>query len=246
MSRYYETEQVAHHDHRDDDRNGPATWFQGHNPNVGEVAAPQGGRDADAYVRESMTLLPPPPNIALAPSLPTTRVPSSAASARGLVQAPAPAPPTATAPGAASPATLAIVEDNFTTSTTGIGAGIIGAVVGGFVANRASGALQDRHSKGGHKRHDSDDANVPRIASTILGAVAGGLGANALANHIEDTHDRTRDRHTWERRYSREEIDYRRSSRGRVYDRDEEEYDFVYDDDRKHRRRRSRDSGYRN
>lgn len=157
------------------------------------------------------------------------------------------------------------VEDNFSNSATGIGAGLLGAVVGGLVAREASdAATRHKHKTRGY---EDENENRTRLVSTILGAVAGGLGANAIANRVEDSRDRDRRRQIdWERErsYVREEemprYDRRRSgdrdrdSRSRDrYDRgralpanDDEEYDFVYDDprydDRQPQRRRSEDA----
>ncbi|KAM5348537.1 hypothetical protein ACJ41O_008361 [Fusarium nematophilum] len=173
-----------------------------------------------------------------------------------------------------SPVTRArsAVEDNFSNSATGIGAGLLGAVVGGLVAREASeAATRHKHKTRGY---EDDNENRTRLVSTILGAVAGGLGANAIANRVEDSRDRDRARQDeWERerRYVREEemprYERRRSGdrdRGRDredersrdrdrYDRsralppnDDEEYDFVYDDprydDRQPPRRRSEEN----
>ncbi|KAM0420706.1 hypothetical protein ACHAPT_011488 [Fusarium lateritium] len=160
------------------------------------------------------------------------------------------------------------VEDNFSNSATGIGAGLLGAVVGGLVAREASdAATRHKHKSRGY---DDENENRTRLVSTILGAVAGGLGANAIANRVEDSRDRDRRRQVeWERersyvreeempRYERRRSDDRdRDSRSRDrYDRgralpanDDEEYDFVYDDprydDRQPQRRRSEETRYR-
>lgn len=87
------------------------------------------------------------------------------------------------------------VEDNFTNSSTGIGAGILGAVVGGFVANKASDAAfaKDRKGGGRQRRHSDEHAGVKAV-STLLGAVAGGLGANAFAHHVEGEREKRRER----------------------------------------------------
>lgn len=94
--------------------------------------------------------------------------------------------------GSGSPMSRArhVVEDNFSNSTTGIGAGLLGAVVGGFVANKASDKAFGH--KGGHQRRHSGD--MPRTVSTLLGAVAGGLGANAFAHHVEGERGKRRER----------------------------------------------------
>jgi len=156
-----------------------------------------------------------------------------------------------------------IVHDNFSHSAAGIGAGILGAVVGGIVANKASeAAFKHRHKTSGRGRRHSDEA-APRMVSTILGAVAGGLGANAIANRVEDSRDKGRHRQlAWESRYGPEEdlphydsgrsrdLDHR-NGRGRLYRDDDDDYDYVYDDDRRSsrsregRRRRDEEAGFR-
>jgi outer membrane lipoprotein SlyB len=104
------------------------------------------------------------------------------------------------------------VTNNFTNSTTGIGASLLGAVVGGFAARTATEAVsRHRDSKGGRRRGSDADAKEERIrlASTIIGAVAGGIGANALTNRFEDAREH-RDRpkrlepQRWDSRDSRD------------------------------------------
>jgi uncharacterized protein YcfJ len=152
------------------------------------------------------------------------------------------------------------VQDSFTNTTAGIGAGLIGAVVGGLVARQASDVVSRRRSQKDRRRRSSghgDDDNTTRVVSTIVGALAGGLGANALANRFEDSRDRDRaHQQAWERRHGREEdlphYDTGRSAdlnhrngRGRIDPDSDDEYDFVYDDrrrdDRRPPRRRSED-----
>lgn len=153
-----------------------------------------------------------------------------------------------------------VVENNFSNSTTGIGAGLLGAVVGGFAARQASDAASRhrRKSHSGRPRSGGGDDDRTRVISTLLGAVAGGLGANAIANRVEGNRERGKDRqHAWEARHGREEdlphydsgrpgdMDHR-NGRGLKYDSDEDDYDYVYDDrrsdDRRPRRRRSDDN----
>ncbi|KFA73684.1 hypothetical protein S40288_06316 [Stachybotrys chartarum IBT 40288] len=151
-----------------------------------------------------------------------------------------------------------VVQDNFTNSTAGIGASLLGAVVGGFAAREASSAAMKYRRKDrrpSHGRYDDEDDGTARIVSTILGAVAGGLGANALANKVEDSRDKDRaHQHAWEQRHGREkdlphydtgrraDMDHRN---GKGLPEDDDDYDYVYDDpryeDHRPRRRRSDD-----
>ncbi|ATY67291.1 hypothetical protein A9K55_000125 [Cordyceps militaris] len=140
--------------------------------------------------------------------------------------------------GSPSPVSRArhAVEDNFSNSSAGIGAGILGAVIGGFAANKATEAAYNRAGKGGHQRRHSDDNAVPKAVSTLLGAVAGGLGANAFAHHVEGEREKRRERERPHR--SRDgDSDYgNRHSRSRHDD----DYD-DYDDRRRDDHRRYRD-----
>ncbi|KPM34551.1 hypothetical protein AK830_g12017 [Neonectria ditissima] len=150
------------------------------------------------------------------------------------------------------------VEDNFSNSATGIGAGLLGAVVGGLVAREANDAAnRKKHKSKGYREADGEDRT--RMVSTILGAVAGGLASNAIANRVEDSRDRDRARqYEWERRYGREEDRHRYdamriesgprdSRRDRALPPPDDDYDdLVYDDpqydDRRLARRRSEES----
>ncbi|KAJ4162389.1 hypothetical protein NW754_013820 [Fusarium falciforme] len=250
MSNYYEYEEYSSRRRRDfspDNYSGGAPAPNPNNPGAQGQGPPPPGAPPYASTsrldeqygaappRDRMTLEPPPPFSRARP------LAESLSRARGAV------------------------EDNFSNSATGIGAGLLGAVVGGLVAREASdAATRHKHKTRGY---DDENENRTRLVSTILGAVAGGLGANAIANRVEDSRDRDRRRQLdWERErsYVREEemprYDRRRSgdrdrdSRSRDrYDRgralpanDDEEYDFVYDDprydDRQPQRRRSDDA----
>lgn len=157
------------------------------------------------------------------------------------------------------------VENNFSNSTTGIGAGLLGAVVGGFAARQASDAASRhrRKSHSGRPGSGGGEDDRTRAISTILGAVVGGLGANAVANRVEGNRERGREKqHVWESRHGREEdlphydtgrsgdTDHR-NGRGLKYDSEDDDYDYVYDDrrydDRRPQRRRSEENyRYRN
>jgi hypothetical protein len=72
----------------------------------------------------------------------------------------------------------------FSDSGRGLGAGAIGAVAGGFLAQEA--AMRNKKGKG---KGMSDP-----IVLTLLGAVVGGLGANALEKGYDKKEKRDRDR----------------------------------------------------
>ncbi|KAM4066954.1 hypothetical protein HRG_000964 [Hirsutella rhossiliensis] len=138
-----------------------------------------------------------------------------------------------------------IVQDSFSQTSTGIGAGLLGAVVGGIVANRASeAALKQRRGTSSHDRRNGDEA-TPRLL-TVLGAVAGGLGANAVARKVECDRERHRQR-MWEGRYgSDDDLGRYESSRRTDVDRqgrllhDADADDYVYDVERRFSRSRRR------
>ncbi|KAK1749991.1 hypothetical protein QBC47DRAFT_127690 [Echria macrotheca] len=87
------------------------------------------------------------------------------------------------------------LRDTFSNSTSGLGVGVLGAIVGGLAAREVS----ERHSSGGgsgsghghgHGHHGSgssvlggEDKNA--LISTIVGAAVGGLGANAIEKRFE-------------------------------------------------------------
>lgn len=152
------------------------------------------------------------------------------------------------------------MQDNFTNSTAGIGASLIGAIAGGYAGRVASGHVSDKKKGGGRRRRsDADKDERIRLGATILGAALGGLGANALTNRFEDSKERTRGKQAaWEDRFGpdddlphydsgrRSELDHRNGRgalRGREDDEDDD-YDYVYDrrDDRRMRRQDSDDS----
>jgi hypothetical protein len=100
--------------------------------------------------------------------------------------------------------TRGIIQNNFSQTRAGIGAGIVGAVVGGLIAKQASEtAFRRRDKQKGHARRHSSDA-APRIASTVFGAVVGALGANAITHKLEDARERNKaNQLAWESQYDR-------------------------------------------
>lgn len=126
-------------------------------------------------------------------------------------------------PGAEDPVRRAqrLLKGTFSNSTSGLGVGILGAIVGGLVAREASeSATQDQGPR--RRRQSSPDQDRKKLISTVLGAAVGGLGANAIGKRLEKTRDRIRDHQdAWEEKPQRssrrrslgEEWEERRSRR---------------------------------
>lgn len=67
---------------------------------------------------------------------------------------------------------------------SGLGVGVLGAIVGGLAAREAQEAAS-RTRKDNHSRHTSDTSAGVQLLNSIVGAAIGGLGANALEKKIE-------------------------------------------------------------
>ncbi|KUI73630.1 hypothetical protein VM1G_09233 [Cytospora mali] len=126
-----------------------------------------------------------------------------------------------------------LIDNTFTNSNTGLGVGVLGAIVGGLVAREATA-----HRSRSHGRHGNDKGP---LASTLIGAAVGGLTANALEKRIEVARVKIAAKEdAWERKWGRD-------SRGRRISRDddeEDEEDEDNDDDNRDRlSSRQRSSG---
>ncbi|KAI1076511.1 hypothetical protein F5B20DRAFT_555394 [Whalleya microplaca] len=110
------------------------------------------------------------------------------------------------------------VDNAFTDSATGLGVGVLGALVGGLAgreaaeaAGRYNSSSKDRRG-GHHRRHRSDEDDDRRkrtqLISTVVGAAVGALGANAVEKRIEANraHDRAK-QDRWERKWRPEGSD---------------------------------------
>lgn len=275
MSRYYEYEEQKRSPRRDRDYSPDY-----HSGGGGGTSNP--GRDSgDSFVRETMTLEPPPghsysarPRSVPPPDtreiVPRGRSPSPRYydddDSRAYSRSPGRSRHNRSRGESPLSRARSAMQDNFTNSTTGIGASLIGAIAGGYAARQVSDRVNDhrrtKDPRGGHRRRsDADKDERMRIASTLLGAAIGGLGANVLTNRFEDSRERERARQdAWEGRYGREEdlphydtgrpndLDHR-SGRGlRRRDSDGSENDYVYDrrseDDRRRSHRRDSDEDY--
>jgi uncharacterized protein YcfJ len=221
-------------------------------------------RDDEPYQREEMTLMPPANHHPRGSSMPPHK--SSALAYRDHDRSPSPTYSRSRRSGRSRSSSISsrrsrggrdesplsrvrsAVEEHFTNSTTGIGASVIGAMAGGYAANKASGMAfnnnnnhhkeKGRHGRGRHhqRRHSGgDERNVPQAVSTILGAVAGGLGANAIAHRVEESRDKKGSRHqlAWDGGSRRSRDDY-----------DDYDDDYAYDDRRHGDRRHDYDERY--
>lgn len=118
-----------------------------------------------------------------------------------------------------------LVDNTFTSSSTGLGVGVLGAIVGGLIAREASEATTHRPRGRGH--HGADKRP---LVSTIVGAAVGGLAANALEKRIEVARAKTAETEdAWERKWGRD-------SRGRKLARDVNDFE---DTGRRENRQRS-------
>ncbi|KAJ9157028.1 hypothetical protein NKR19_g3940 [Coniochaeta hoffmannii] len=122
-----------------------------------------------------------------------------------------------------------IVQNTFSDSTSGLGVGVMGAIIGGLAAREATEAATRKGGKGGRSRRGSDNSNNQGAAllSTIVGAAVGGLGANALEKRIEDSKNKAKDEQgRWEKKWGKKGGgvgDGRERSRERARERRERE-----------------------
>ena len=129
-----------------------------------------------------------------------------------------------------------VLHHTFSQSTSGLGVGVLGAIVGGLSAREASLAASRR---GGHHR-GGDESNKAALLSTIVGAAVGGLGANALEKRIESSRKKGKDEQdAWELKWGRNSS--HALARGGDRDRDRDR-DHARDKDRD-RDHRGRDNG---
>jgi hypothetical protein len=84
------------------------------------------------------------------------------------------------------------LSDVFTTSKAGLAGGAVGAVVGGWAAQKAQVAT----GKDGGGRKDKSGTNA---VLTLLGAAVGGLAVNAIIDKYEDGKRETKEKQEkWE------------------------------------------------
>ncbi|WDK09526.1 hypothetical protein CGRA01v4_00805 [Colletotrichum graminicola] len=159
------------------------------------------------------------------------------------------------------------IDNTFTQSSSGIGVGLLGAVIGGLAAREVSDAtVRTRNRKemenGTYRPRSPRETEKARVITTVVGALVGGLGANALERRFEIARQRDREQQeAWERKWGRErdlphydtgrdhELDH---GRGRPRNRRRDEWDdgyprdHPYDDRRAGRLRSEERYTYRN
>ena len=86
-----------------------------------------------------------------------------------------------------------IVSDNFSAKPAGLGAGLLGAVIGGVVANQASAAAAKRKHKNDPRYRRSKSQDRAKLLTTLAGAVVGGLGANVVATRVQHFQEERRE-----------------------------------------------------
>ncbi|OHE92299.1 hypothetical protein CORC01_12414 [Colletotrichum orchidophilum] len=157
------------------------------------------------------------------------------------------------------------VDSTFTQSSSGIGVGLLGAVVGGLAAREVSDAtVRSRNRKeidnGTYRPRSPRETEKARVISTVVGALVGGLGANAIERRFEVARERDREQQlAWERKWGRERnlphYDTGRdhdwdNGRGRLRNRRRDEWNDGYPDygyeDRRGRLRSEERYSYRN
>ncbi|ROW12955.1 hypothetical protein VPNG_04760 [Cytospora leucostoma] len=107
-----------------------------------------------------------------------------------------------------------VIENTFSSSNSGLGVGVLGAIVGGLIAREASEATA--HISRGHGHHGSDKAP---LVSALVGAAVGGLAANALEKRIEVTRAKTaEDEDAWEEKWDRDSKGRRTGRNGVIED----------------------------
>lgn len=84
-----------------------------------------------------------------------------------------------------------LFKETFSNTHSGVGVGILGAVVGGLLAREAS-EVNSRSRSHARRHHESERA---RLISTVLGAAIGGFGANAVEKKIQAAREKTAGRH---------------------------------------------------
>ncbi|KAI1178179.1 hypothetical protein F4777DRAFT_538778 [Nemania sp. FL0916] len=104
-------------------------------------------------------------------------------------------------------------DNTFTNSTTGLGVGVLGALVGGLAAREAVDLTsnwqhQKQGGRGDHRdrREEAEQHKRNQLLGAVVGAAVGALGANAVEKRIEARRARDdREQLRWERKWRRPE-----------------------------------------
>ncbi|KAI1433063.1 hypothetical protein GGR50DRAFT_670719 [Xylaria sp. CBS 124048] len=116
------------------------------------------------------------------------------------------------------------IDNTFTGSMTGLGVGVLGALVGGLAGRKVADHASRQQRRGG-ERDASPERRHNQLIGTVVGAAVGALGANAMQKRAE-VH-RARDRAEQERReYSSFDDDVPRS-RNRGHRHHPEDWDIT-------------------
>ncbi|KAI1766892.1 hypothetical protein GGR53DRAFT_484760 [Hypoxylon sp. FL1150] len=95
------------------------------------------------------------------------------------------------------------VDTTFSNSTTGLGVGVLGALVGGLAVREAVDATTKYD---GHRRDPDHKRN--QLIGTVVGAAVGALGANAVEKRLEVQRDRDRvKQEKWDRKWRSSDAD---------------------------------------
>lgn len=112
------------------------------------------------------------------------------------------------------------IENTFTDSNTGLGVGVLGALVGGLAAHEAAEATasssRHHHNGGGYDPdREAQRRRQNQLLSTVVGATIGALGANAVEKRLEVNRERDRiKQERWEQKWGRPPTHYVERSRG--------------------------------
>lgn len=94
------------------------------------------------------------------------------------------------------------LSSSFSHTSSGLGVGVLGAIVGGLAAREASEHVG--HDSNSHHKGKKTNTHQ-QLISTIVGAAVGGLGANAIEKRLEVSRRKTgKAQEEWERKFGDE------------------------------------------
>lgn len=92
------------------------------------------------------------------------------------------------------------LTSSFSHTSSGLGVGVLGAIVGGLAAREASEHVG--HDSNSHHHKGKKTNTHQQLISTIVGAAVGGLGANAIEKRLEVSRKKTaKAEEEWERKF---------------------------------------------